>query len=108
MSKRAFALVACAALCGGFAFAQRKSEKGPPPAPEFVAAEAIATADPKALIRLDTSNPPGNEAIAAKYLAKAFDGASEAARATPASIDRISPSATSIRTDDRTPSGNNA
>lgn len=42
----------------------------PAPAADL-AAEARAHA--KALIRLDTSNPPGNEAIAAKYLAKAFD-----------------------------------
>lgn len=44
-----------------------------PAAAADLAAEARAHA--KALIRLDTSNPPGNEAIAAKYLAKAFDGA---------------------------------
>jgi acetylornithine deacetylase/succinyl-diaminopimelate desuccinylase-like protein len=67
MFGRLFMTVACAVLCAQSATAQRAKE------PDWRAAEAEALAHFQALVRMDTSDPPGNEKPAADYLKQVLE-----------------------------------
>ena len=47
--------------------------QAPPPAPDWPRLEAETLQHFQALLRLDTSNPPGNEKLAADYLKQVLD-----------------------------------